>query len=317
MIRSALNVVSPKGPKGRLSILIFHRVLPHPDPLFPSEPDASRFDELMGWIKSWFNVMPLDLAVEALRTGQLPARATAITFDDGYADNRTIALPILQKHGLTATFFIATDFLDGGRMWNDTVIESIRAANCLRIDLSALDLGCHATGNDVEKRAAIAAIIQSIKYLPPDDRSNCANSIAEKLGVDLPDTLMMTSTQVKEMRAAGMQIGAHTASHPILARLSIPDARREIAESKERLEHLLGDSVDLFAYPNGRPGIDYQEEHAKLVKSMGFAAAVSTAPGAAGYRADCFQLPRFTPWDKSRTRFGIRLLRNYSTSLQQ
>ncbi len=73
----------------------------------------------MGWVKTWFNVMPLDAAVNALKKRNLPARAMAITFDDGYADNQVTALPILKQHGLSATFFIATGYLDGGRMWNE------------------------------------------------------------------------------------------------------------------------------------------------------------------------------------------------------
>ena len=65
---------------------------------------------------------------------------------------------------------------------------------------------------------------------------------------------MMTSAQVKAMRQAGMQIGAHTVSHPILVRLMDPEARQQIGDSKRFLEDLLGERVGLFAYPNGKPG---------------------------------------------------------------
>lgn len=311
MIRTAFNILSPGGSKGRLSILIFHRVLPDIDPLFPDEPDAVRFDQMMGWVKQWFNVMPLDQAVDALKTGILPARAAAITFDDGYADNRTVALPILQKHGLPATFFIATGFLDGGRMWNDTIIESIRAAKGEILDLQALDLGVYDNRGTADKRRAIDQIIGRIKYLPPSERVTVTESIADTLDCRPPDDLMMTSDQVREMHAAGMQIGAHTIAHPILARLDRPTARHEIATSKTRLEELIGEPVSLFAYPNGKPGSDYLAEHAGLVQELGFTAAVSTGWGAARANSDLFQLPRFTPWDQSRTNFASRLMRNY------
>lgn len=109
-----------------MSIAIFHRVLEAPDPLFAEEMHRARFDEVCAWLSAWFNVLPLDEAVKRLKQGALPDRALAITFDDGYADNHDIALPVLKAHGLCATFFVATDFLDGGRMWNDTVIESVR-----------------------------------------------------------------------------------------------------------------------------------------------------------------------------------------------
>jgi 2-methylisocitrate lyase-like PEP mutase family enzyme len=77
----------------------------------------------------------------------------------------------------------------------------------------------------------------------------------------------------------------------------------------------LGRRIDLFAYPNGRPGRDYAPEHAKLVRELGFKAAVSTSWGAARSGHDLYQLPRFTPWDKTPLRFVLRLFRNYSAPI--
>jgi peptidoglycan/xylan/chitin deacetylase (PgdA/CDA1 family) len=127
-MRWLFNALSPGADRARLSILIFHRVLPKADPLFPDEVDAERFDHICAWVRQWFNVLPLPDAARRLREGSLPPRALAITFDDGYADNFDVALPILQRHGLVASFFVATGFIDGGRMWNDTLIESVRRA---------------------------------------------------------------------------------------------------------------------------------------------------------------------------------------------
>ena len=237
MIRTALKIVSPSGPKARLSILIFHRVLPASDPLFPDEPDAARFDQILLWLKSWYNILPLDQAVGALAAGTLPARAAAITFDDGYADNLTIALPILKKNALTATFFIATGFLDGGRMWNDTVIESVRTATAPSLNLQSLGLGLHPTTTVGEKRAAIEAIIGQLKYLPPTQRVNTAEGIAAALGCTPPSDLMMTSAQVCEMRAQGMQIGAHTVSHPILQHLTEPLPSMRLPQARTSLKN--------------------------------------------------------------------------------
>jgi peptidoglycan/xylan/chitin deacetylase (PgdA/CDA1 family) len=310
ILRTALSLASPGGTQGRLSVFIFHRVLAEPDPIFPDEADARSFSRILGWIKSWFNVLPLDVAVDRLKQHKLPPRAAVITFDDGYADNRTIALPILQQHGLTATFFIATGFLDGGRMWNDTVIESVRLCQKDSLDLTPLELGRHNIATTSAKRNAIQSIIGKIKYLPVAERVKLSDEIAKVAGARLPDNLMMTSAQLIEMRAAGMQIGAHTVSHPILASIAPEQAREEISASKNSLEQLLGKKITLFAYPNGKPGVDYKPEHAALVRELGFDAAVSTAWGAASSSADVYQLPRFTPWDKSRLRFGVRLLRN-------
>src|SRR5438876_5084025 len=110
-LRAVFGLLSPVGSRGRLTILMFHRVHGQRDDLFPNAMHAAIFHERMLWIRSWFNVLPLDEAVTALRKGTLPARALAITFDDGYADNCTMALPILRQLGLHATFFICTAFL--------------------------------------------------------------------------------------------------------------------------------------------------------------------------------------------------------------
>ena len=310
LFRSAFSYASPSGEYGRLSIFIFHRVLPKPDPLFPDEADAAKFDEIIGWIKSWFNVLPLDGAITQLRNHSLPARAAAITFDDGYADNYTVALPILLKHKLSATFFIATGFLDGGRMWNDTIIESVRACQNSLLDLQPIDLGVHRVNTDQEKRVAIAAMIAKVKYRAIRERIEITSRIQSLAKASPSNDLMMTSRQVKEMREAGMQIGAHTVSHPILASIDLAEARYEMSESKTFLENLLRERVSLFAYPNGKPSVDYLTEHVSLARELGFDAAVSTSQGSARSGVDLYQLPRFTPWDRSKLRFAIRSLKN-------
>ena len=293
----------------RLSILIYHRVLPQQDPLFPDEVDAHRFDQQLGYLKDSFNIIPLDRAVQGLRDGTLAPRSACITFDDGYADNAEVALPILQGHGVTATFFVATGFLDGGRMWNDTVIELVRRAPAV-LDARGLELGIHALGSIAERRAAIGALLNALKYLPLEARQARVDALAALVGVPLPDDLMMRSEQVRQLHHAGMTIGGHTIHHPIIARMDREAAYAEIAGGKAALETMIGAPVTLFAYPNGRPGQDYQADHVTLAKRAGFEAAVCTSWGAAACGGDLFQLPRFTPWDRSQLRFTLRMAQN-------
>lgn len=307
VIKKLLSWASPHGHAARLSVLIFHRVLPRPDPLFPDEVDARRFDEMCGWVKSWFNVIPLDAAVAQLRDGKLPERAACITFDDGYADNYHVALPILQRHSLTATFFIATGFLDGGRMWNDTIIESVRACKLQKLELDSLGLGSHGVATIAEKQVAIAALIPQIKYLSVEDRVTITRAIAAQAQVQPPNDLMMTSHEVKRMHKAGMQIGAHTVNHPILARLTRDQAHLEIQRSKATLEGLLNNRVGLFAYPNGKPEEDYTAQSVDVVRELGFDAAVSTRWGSSAHGDDLLQIRRFTPWDRTKLRFAARM----------
>lgn len=313
LIKIAANLFSPSGKHARLSVLTFHRVLPEPDPLHPDEPDAQRFDQEMTWLARWFHVLPLDEAIRRLANGTLPSRAAAITFDDGYANNVSVALPILRKHRMPATFFIATSFLNGGQMWNDSIIETVRQCRASVLDLESLDLGRHAISDVSEKREAIERLLDKIKYLEPDHRLALIQRVQDIAKVAPTDQLMMRDEDVATLHRNGMQIGAHTCTHPILT--SIPDkaAADEIAQSKRVLEHLTNAPVVLFAYPNGRPDRDYHSRHAAMVRAAGFEAAVSTAPGAAAHRRDLFQIPRFKPWDRTAYRYGLRMIANLRT----
>jgi peptidoglycan/xylan/chitin deacetylase (PgdA/CDA1 family) len=290
-----------------LSVLAYHRVLPEHDPLLPAEPDAVDFEARMRWVKENFNVIPLPEAVQRLREGSLPRRALAITFDDGYADNYRIALPILQRLELPATFFVATGFLDGGCMFNDMVIEAVRRATEPDLDLDDLGLGHNPLASDESRARTIDRILESLKYFKPERRHKVALEITRRAGARVPTTLMMTTAQVRSLHQAGMTVGAHTVTHPILAEITPVRARQEMAESRRQLEQITGAPVRLFAYPNGKPVRDYGREHAALARELGFDAAVSSAWGAAKAGDDVFQIPRFTPWDRTNWRFGLRL----------
>ena len=307
--KAALRLLSPGGQRG-LSILIYHRVLAQKDPLFPGEVDRIEFDQQIGWLRSCFNILPLHEAIEHARCGTLPPRAACITFDDGYADNAEVALPVLQQHQVPATFFVATGFLNGGRMWNDTLIELVRYAPGPLLDASSIGLGTHAIDTVEERRAAIGALIKALKYLPLEQRLEQVERLADATRIELPGNLMMTSVQVLQLHQAGMDIGGHTVNHPILAKIPAAVARAEMAEGKLALEDMTGAPVRLFAYPNGKPGEDYLAEHVAMAKELKFDGAVSTAWGASRNGHDLFQLPRFTPWDRTRLAFAMRLARN-------
>ena len=299
----------------RLSILIFHRVHAQTDSIFPQEPDAARFERLMRFIARTYIVMTLGQAVTCLAQDSLPPRALVITFDDGYADNAEVALPILQRYGLTATFFVSSGFLDGGRMWNDSVIECIRACRQSEISLETFGLGRYSLTSSSDRRDVIALLLANVKYLSLDEREQAITKLRQSCDVkDLPNNLMMRSEQLQKMHRTGMEIGAHTVNHPILTSLSVTEAEYEIAEGRKQLEAIIDAPVDMFAYPNGKPAHDYSFSHVEMIMRLGFRGAVSTAPGVSQAGDDLFQLPRFTPWGNSLAIWGTRLLLNLQHS---
>lgn len=306
--RAALLAEAAVG-RQRLSILIFHRVLAAPEALYPGGPDAAQFDQWMTRVARSFNVIGLAEAAGRLAQRALPPRALVITFDDGYADNAEVALPILLRHGLRATFFVSTGFLDGGCMWNDQVIHCLRETTQEHLDLSELGLGSLAMSTAAQREQAIDVTLKRVKYMPLAERELALASLCRVTQIDsTPLHLMMRSEQVQLLHRHGMEIGGHTVHHPILTELPAAEARDEIQRGRTHLQNLVDAPVDVFAYPNGRPGQDYAAEHVNMVRQAGFTAAVSTAPGVATAGADVFQLPRATPWDQDPDRWMARLV---------
>ena len=309
-IRAAVSAADPGGARARMAILIFHRVLPEPDPLLPDLPDVARFRWQMQLLADYFRPLPLAEAAQRLAGGDLPPRSVCVTFDDGYRDNLDCALPVLEQFGIPVTVFVATGFLGDGMMFNDRVVEGTRVAPGPELDLTDLGLGCYPVRTVEERRAAIDQLLPALKYLAEAERDRKARVVAERAGYRPAEPLMLDADGVRAMAARGVTIGAHTLSHPILAETPDAVAAEEISASKRVLEEMTGQPVTLFAYPNGRPGRDYGDGHVQMVKDAGFQAAVSTRWAPAMRDSDPFQLPRFTPWDVTPGRFLARLLAN-------
>lgn len=306
--RALLAALSPGGRRARLQVLTFHRVLPAPDPLVADEPDAAAFAAQMRALARYCTVLPLPEAAVRLVQGTLPARAACITFDDGYTNNHEIARPILEELGLVATFFIAGGAIDRGIMWNDLVIEAIRRARDA-LDLEPIGLGRIALPSDEARAAAVAETLAAMKYRPLAERWQDAVKLFERNASEPPPRLMMTREQVRDLARRGFDIGGHTVSHPILATLCANEARDEIAGSWKWVREVTGIAPRSFAYPNGRPGRDFDDSHAAMAREAGFDVAVTTVWGCAARGSDPMQLPRYTPWETTAPGIWSRLVK--------
>ena len=313
LTKRLLAAASGRGIRGRVLVFSFHRVLPKQDPLLTGEPDAQTFGRWVDWIRSYLNVLKLPEAVALLERGELPPRSACITFDDGYRNNFEVACPLLEHAGLPATFFIAAGAVDHGAMWNDLVIEAVRACGD-SLDLRDAGGGVWEIESEAHRPRVVAAALDTLKYLPLEQRSEIAEGLYQRhCSVPRMD-LMMTRAMVKALAERGHDVGAHTVSHPILQNLAPSAAREEIESSREWVREVTGCSPLSFAYPNGRKGIDFTELHMSMVETAGFRCAASTTWGCVTARSNPFALERFSPWEFDRSGFVSRMLKTYVRS---
>ncbi|MBT8444161.1 MAG: polysaccharide deacetylase family protein [Gammaproteobacteria bacterium] len=299
-------------------ILAYHRVVPEPDALGFSQIDARTFDSQMRVLRRFFTVLPLAEAVTRMRGGELPPRSVVLTFDDGYADNLHVALPILKKYGFPATVFVATGYMNGGRMWNDTIIEAFRRTRAGHVDLDFLSLERLRLENSADRRVAIMRVIRELKYRSVVERLQKAGEVAAALGAAaLPTDLMLTDDKLRALQASGVEIGGHTVTHPILSELSAAEAAEEISGGRKALQQLLDAPVRSFAYPNGKPAVDYRPKDVAAVRDAGFEIAVSTAWGAVRSSDDALQLPRIGFSESRKLSLGFKLLRSFTDPVAQ
>lgn len=297
------------GPGAALPILMYHRVLERPDPLQADIHQARVMDTQFRTLRQFFKVLPLDEAAEMLAAGKLPPRAVSITFDDGYRDNHDLALPLLQRHGLCATFYVASAYLNGGVIFHDVLVETIRHAAPGVLDLGVEGLERLPISDMPSRVAAVERLMGAIKYLPPLQRHQVSDRLLDSLGPHAPRSLMMCDEQVRAMSRQGMSIGGHTSHHVILSKLSPEAAREEIVSNQQALSSLIDKPMRSFAYPNGKPGIDYDAGHVAQVRELGYRNAVSTRSAVGTHEASLHELPRFVLNETTPIGVILRMLR--------
>jgi peptidoglycan/xylan/chitin deacetylase (PgdA/CDA1 family) len=305
---------------GRVLILLYHRVARLKSDPWGLAVTPQRFDEHLGALREYASPMQLGELNQALRSGRLPGRSVVVTFDDGYLDNLRNAKPLLERHGVPATVFVASGFIGRRReFWWDELDRLVLQPGVLpeRVQLNVdgktyrWELGESASYTEEEfqnhrswkawnegKTPRHQLYTSLYDLLRPLSEGARRKKLGEVRGwrVDSPEGRPwhrpLSVDEIDVLRQGGLvEVGAHTVNHPMLSDLPVRRQRREIEESKASLEQILGHPVRSFSYPYGKPR-DYTAETVDLVRQAGFSCACSTSIDVVRRSSDPYQLPR-------------------------
>jgi peptidoglycan/xylan/chitin deacetylase (PgdA/CDA1 family) len=274
-------------------ILLYHRVAHgFPDPWSLCVSPANFREQLA--VLSARGVRTLDALLDDLAHDRRP-RAAVVTFDDGYADFETSALPALHAHDVPATLFVTTGPLaGGGEFWWDELERIVLAEHALPATLEVA-IGAETfawSGVEGDRRALYHALHQRLGRLAGATRSRTLAALRAWAGVAAgcrPTHRPLDATALAAVaRDPAVRIGAHTVSHSYLGALSEDEQAREIADSKRTLEALVGRPVEHFSYPHG----DHEPETVAHVRAAGFRVACGSACAPVAGEVDPFDLPR-------------------------
>jgi peptidoglycan/xylan/chitin deacetylase (PgdA/CDA1 family) len=286
-------------------IVGYHRVgstyeFPSDVPLVPPED----FEKQIVYLSRMYRVISLSELGRALSRGtSLPAKTAVITFDDGYKDNYVLAYPVLKRHGVPATIFLATGHIDNGTpFWWDRVSYAMHHSNREDLDLAPFG-ACHFQST-TERWLAARAIREGLKDLPDSRKNSVIEELVGKLGVDMPHSLardlFLSWDEIREMSQNGIDFGAHTVGHPTLVGMPLEQAAQEIAGSRTRIQQEIGRPAETFAYPDGRFS-NITDGIKTILKENRFVCAVYGTPDALVHAGtDPYEMGRLSPrWDFS------------------
>jgi peptidoglycan/xylan/chitin deacetylase (PgdA/CDA1 family)/CelD/BcsL family acetyltransferase involved in cellulose biosynthesis len=248
---------------------------------YPAAPGAGAqgFERQLRRLAQMGTVVPLAPALRSLTTGQpLPPRAIALTFDDGYRDNLEVGVPVLERLGLPATFFLVPGILDGtARPWWETVAWAVAHSGKATVGWDGQKLPVRGRGGP----RSLAWLTERLKRLDQTARHRAVAELLERLEPDgEPDIggLFLDWDGARELLRRGFAVGAHSMDHAILARESPRAQLQDLVESRRRLEAELDVAVDLLAYPNGSRA-DYDTVTVDAAERAGYRHALTARSG--------------------------------------
>ena len=279
---------------GGAAILLYHRVARIERDVHGMAVDPEVFAEQIAAVRARADVVTLEELVEPSDHDRV-----AITFDDGYADNLEVALPVLRAAEAPVTVFVTTEGLDEGQhLWWDRVehvVDGVGRRGSGFVDVRAGDRRLRVDVRTDDGRArGVKALSRLLRQLPPAQITDILDATDVDADHDAePCTAhrRLTGAGVRELAADPLvTIGAHTRRHANLGRLDDKRQIEEIAGSRDDLTAITGRTPTTFAYPFGMAG-SFDRTTERLVRDAGFTLACANVPGPLR-RRERFRLPR-------------------------
>ncbi len=240
------------------------------------------FRKQMEMLARDYHPISLDDAVKHLRNDEeLPRRSVVVTFDDGYADNQEVAMPILNAFEIPATFYVTVDCVENKRLpWPSRLRFAFRRTKFASwLDSSAKPWTLTTPENREE---AFLSACDSCCQLSGVAQEEFVRRIERELQACFPDQAgspMMSYSQLQELTRHGHAVGSHTMTHPNVAYLKEDEALQELAESKQRLEAQLGVPIKHFSYPCPALWPHWSERTVEQTRALGYETGVTTNSG--------------------------------------
>ncbi len=265
-----------------LRVLMYHNI-------GGAELSTKNFRAGLHYLQHNFSVLPLATLIKKLQQHQpIAGDEVALTFDDGYRNLLTTAVPILQEFKLPATFFVCPGLIENRQwLWIQDIRERLGMISPVQLDHFAAEQGW--PNLDSEQ------LISRMKQLPHPQRLAQCERIRERTKNFLPSKTqhlefdLMNWDELSALDPALITIGSHSANHPILSTLAPEEITAEIIGSRQTLEKRLGRPVEFFCYPNG----EYSAPVVEIVRRT-YTAAVTTESRAVGPNDDLHLLPRIS-----------------------
>jgi peptidoglycan/xylan/chitin deacetylase (PgdA/CDA1 family) len=278
---------------GRAAIIMLHDIQEDPVHELMTGTPVGLLEYILGWLRrhEW-ELVTLDECLRRLPIMDDARRCAVLTFDDGYRDLVTVALPILERYNAPFTMYSPTGAITRTLpSWWLGLRELFRANERVVIDIMGRVFSCHDYGGKLKAFDAVNRWVHQ-------DYSRIAGILRdlESAGISLPDLNEAYFLDENEVRILARHplaaVGGHTVSHAAVATLDALEAAREIRENRDYLEQLTGSPVRHFAYPYGTAQA-FGPRDQRLCRTVGFDSAVSAVPARIlGEKTNVYALPR-------------------------